>query len=108
MRIAAFLARVLAAALPLAAHAYNHTDTVLPLGLGKFAVACSNVEQDASRIAPGASASDYWEGRNGHYIGDLLVNPQAAVHFDAAVPDQRDLYVGHAGGTIPYVAIVCY
>ena len=108
MRMTALLAQVLLAAVPLAARAYNHTDTVAPISPGKFAVACSNIEQDASRIAPGASASDYWEGRDGHYISDLLVNPQAAVQFQAQVPDQRDLYVGHAGGTIPYVAIVCY
>jgi len=92
----------------LGARAYNHTNTVQPIAPGKLAVACTNIEQDASLIAPGASASDYWEGRNGHYITDILRNPQAAVHFDAQVPDQRDMYVGHAGGTIPYVVIVCY
>ena len=104
VRLAAFLA----AALPWAALAFNHTDTVNPLAPGKFTVACSNIEQNASLIAAGASASDYWEGRNGHYITDILVNPASAVVFNVAVPDDRNLYVGHHGGTIPYAAIVCY
>lgn len=106
-----FLSRALALlglAACLGAQAYNHVDTVQPITPGKLTVACTNIEQDASLIAPGASASDYWEGRNGHYITDLLRYPQAAVHFTAQVPDKRALYVNHAGGTIPYVAIVCY
>jgi hypothetical protein len=101
-------AALLALAASLGARAFNHTDTVQPIAPGKLDVACTNIEQDASLIAPGASASDYWEGRNGHYITDILRNPQSAVHFTAQVPDKRNLYVNHAGGTIPYVAIVCY
>jgi hypothetical protein len=46
----------LLAALP--ALAFNHDTIVNPLPLGRFNVACSNVEQDVSRIAPGASPSD--------------------------------------------------
>ncbi len=96
----------------LSAYAWNHTDTVSPLGLGQLPVACSNIAQDTSRIAPGASASDYWEGRpvNGvdHYITEILANPQAVVRFDASVPDERSLYPGHAGDTVAFVAIVCY
>jgi len=111
LRWSAFLVRggaSLALAASLGARAYNHVDTVNPIAPGKLPVACTNIEQDASRIASGASASDYWEGRNGHYITDILRYPQAAVHFTAQVPDNRSLYVNHAGGTIPYVAIVCY
>lgn len=110
-RLSAFVAcgaTLLALAAPLGALAYNHVATVQPIAPGRLAVACTNIEQDASLIAPGASASDYWEGRNGHYITDILRYPQAAVHFTAQVPNQRNLYVNHAGGTIPYVAIVCY
>jgi hypothetical protein len=111
LRWNAFLVRGCASlglAASLGAHAYNHVDTVNPIAPGKLPVACTNIEQDASRIASGASASDYWEGRNGHYITDILRYPQAAVHFTAQVPDKRALYVNHAGGTIPYVVIVCY
>jgi hypothetical protein len=95
----------LLAALPAAA--FNHDAIVNPLPPGRFPVACSNVEQDTSLIAPGASASDYWEGRD-HYIDEILAHPEAAVRFDAQVPYDPSVYPGHAGGTVPYVAIVCY
>ena len=99
---------IVAALLPLVAHAFNHTDTVSPVAPGKFNVACSNIEQNASLIAAGASASDYWEGRNGHYITDILVNPQPVTDFFVAVPNDRALYVNRHGNSVPYVAIICY
>src|SRR5882672_2680532 len=101
------LAALAAACAVFPASSYNHVDTVSPIPLGPFKVACSNIAQDASRIAAGASASDYWEGR-GHYISELLTAPASAVTFNAAVPDQRTFYPQNAGGSIPYVAIVCY
>ncbi len=110
-----FACRLLATAAVLCGHsalALNHDTVVSPLRPGPFPVACSNIEQDTSLIAPGASASDYWEGRavNGvdHYIDQILAHPESAVHFDAAVPDQRSLYPGHAGDNVKFVAIVCY
>jgi len=37
------------------------TTVVPPLPLpGPYTVACSNVTQDFSRVAPGANATDYW------------------------------------------------
>ncbi|HEY2627571.1 MAG TPA: hypothetical protein VGI57_00515 [Usitatibacter sp.] len=96
------------ALMPLFASAYNHTDTVAPIAPGQYNVACSNIEQNASLIAQGASASDYWEGRNGHYITDLLVHPQATTEFLVAVPDQRPLYVNHHDSNVQYAAIICY
>jgi Platelet-activating factor acetylhydrolase, isoform II len=91
----------------LPAFAFNHVATVAPIAAGPFHVACSNIAQDASRIAAGASATDYWEGRD-HYISELLTQPATAVTFNAAVPDQRSLYPANAGGVVNYVAIVCY
>ena len=88
--------------------ALNHVDVVSPIPPGRFAVACSNIAQDASRITPGTSASDFWEGRNNHYITDILANPQATLQFNAPVPDQRSIYPAHAGGAVPFVAIVCH
>jgi hypothetical protein len=111
MRVGQFQARIAAmciALVPVFAHAFNHTDTVSPIAPGPFNVACTNIEQDASRIAQGASASDYWEGRNGHYITDLLVHPQAVTEFMVAVPDQRPLYVNHHDSNVQYAAIICY
>jgi predicted dienelactone hydrolase len=106
-----FLA-LIAALAPLAAAALNHDTIVAPLAAGRFAVACSNVAQDATRIAPGASASDYWEGRpvNGvdHYLSEILAQPQAAVRYNARVPDIRANYPGHAGDDVDFVAIVCH
>ena len=93
---------------PLVAHGFNHTDTVSPIAPGKFNVACSNIQQDASRIAPGAAAIDYWEGRNGHYVTDLLVSPQPTTAFMVAVPDDRALYVNHHDSNVQYAAIICY
>src|SRR5688572_6028748 len=102
-----FTAVAALAALPAAA--YNHELLAPPLGLGRFAVACSNVEQNTGLIAAsGDSARDFWEGRSGHYIGDALVNPQTALRFDALVPDTRDLYPGNAGDLVEFVAIVCH
>ena len=103
-RILAALA--LAAALP--ASALNHELTINPIGRGPFAVACSNVQMDASRLPTGTDITRYWEGYDGHYVDELLVNPQSAVQFDVAVPDQRSIYPGHAGGTVRFAAIVCY
>ena len=107
----AFLACAAAcAAFPAAA--YNHTQTVGPIGMGRFNVACSNIAQDASRLAPGTSPSDYWEGRNvngtDHYVTEILATPNAAVRFSALTPDIRRLYPGHAGDPVEYVAIVCH
>ena len=103
--------RILAAlafAATLPAAALNHEKTIAPLGRGPFAVACSNVQMDASRIAAGANIKEYWEGFNDHYVTDLLVNPQSAVVYDAAVPDQRSIYPGHAGDNVTFAAIVCH
>ena len=111
MRKSDFLRRgaatLVAACAILPAFAYNHVANVAPIAPGPFHVACSNVAQDISRIAPGASASDYWEGRD-HYIADILSNPASAFTFSAAVPDLRGLYPTNAGDAVGYVAIVCY
>lgn len=101
-----FAALALAASLPAAA--LNHENTVNPIGRGPFAVACSNLEMDPSRIASGVDVTEYWEGYNGRYVTDLLVNPQSAVVYDVAVPDQRSLYPANAGASVRFAAIVCY
>src|SRR4051812_20853252 len=33
-----------------------------PLGTGPYPVACSNIAQDFTRVAPGETAQQYWEG----------------------------------------------
>ena len=105
----AFALLAFAAAPALAA---NHELTVNPIAPGPLKVACSNIAQDASLVAAGASPSDYWEGRptsdQPHYIDQILAQPATAFQFDVQVPDVRRLYVGHAGGAVHFVALVCY
>ena len=102
------LAAFAAACAMSSALAYNHVTVVPPIGPGPYNVACSNVRQDVSRIASGASAADYWEGRNDHYITDILAEPNAAIRFSALTPDVRRIYAFHAGDPVEYVAIACY
>lgn len=105
-------AAVLAACCTLPAAAFNHDRIVAPISPGRLPVACSNVAQDTSKIAPGATASDYWEGRPvggvDHYVDEILAAPQTALKFDAAVPGNRELFSAHAGGRVTFVAIVCF
>ncbi len=105
---AAWLAAAcLVPALP--AVAVNHELVVAPVPSGLFRVACSNVEQDMALIAQsGAPPADFWEGSGGRYITQILASHGAAVRFAAPVPDLRELYPQHAGGTVDHVAIVCH
>ena len=105
LRIALFALSV-AAAHP--ALSRNHDRIVSPIVPGRFAVACSNLEMDTSRVASGLVVEDYWEGRNGHYITELLARPEAALRVDALVPDDRSLYPQTAGSRVPHVVIVCH
>ena len=103
-----FAALLLTAFLALPAAAYNHVETVIPSIQGRFSVACSNVAQDASRIAPGLTASDYWEGRGDRYITELLTNRGSAVTFQTRSPFDPFIYPSTWGRLTDYVAIVCY
>src|SRR5258706_11290225 len=89
LALAAFLAAAPSFAL-------NHENIVAPISAGPYAVACSNLEQDVSLLAPGTSPSDYWEGRlvndQLHYITQVLSHPEAAIRFDPLVPDDRSIY----------------
>ena len=87
---------------------------VPPIALpGPFAVACSNVVQDFSRVGSGESASDYWEGiprSNGgsRYVTDLLSEPANTLAVTVTAPSDGSLFSSFAGRTIPYVVLVCY
>jgi predicted dienelactone hydrolase len=105
-RTALALAACALAALP--ALSRNHDRIVNPIAPGKFPVACSNLQMDASRVAPGVLIDEYWEGKNGHYLTELLAQPQATLRVDALVPDDRRLYPQNAGGRVPHVVVVCH
>ena len=110
-----FIAALLAAfAFAVTAHAQSYKDaleTVAPVGPGPYAVGCSNVEQDFSRVAPGSDATAYWEGRGGSgsgYVTDLLVDPAHAFVANVTLPDDGDLYGDFRNQTLPSVNLVCY
>lgn len=116
MRFNSFLARgaatLLAAAAMTPAAAFNHEDTVAPLAKGRFEVACSNVDQDVSRVVAGATAADYWEGNvvdgRARYITEILKYPGSAIVVNALVPDLRSIYPGNAGDIVRFATIVCH
>ncbi len=88
--------------------AANHSEVLPPLGPGPFPVACTNMAQDAAKIAQlGGQASDYWEGNNG-YITQILAEPTEVPVLMARVPDDRGLYPQNATKDVPFAVVVCY
>ena len=80
-----------------------------PIAPGRYAVGCSNVEQDFSRAAGDPVA--YWEGRGSAgtgYVTDLLVDPAQAVVTSVTLPDDRDLYGDFRNRTLVFASLVCY
>lgn len=99
------------AGLSLVAHA---SSGIIPSVSGKYPVGCSNVEQDFSRIAAGAAASDYWEGNpladGSHYVTELLVSPANVLTYPVRVPTvaENDVFGKQGGKQLQYAAITCY
>ena len=87
------------------------TAVVDPLPQGPYAVACSNVVQDFSKVVAGEVA-DYWEGLpdsgTPRYITDLLADPGNTLIATVTAPQDSDLYGDFAGQEIKFVVIVCY
>jgi dienelactone hydrolase len=81
---------------------------IAPISPGQYAVACSNVEQDFTRIASGSSAEDYWEGNSGRYVTDLLIDPAHSFVVPVPIPDDSNLFSKYAGATFPYANLICY
>src|ERR1700724_4658996 len=83
-----------------------------PLPPGPYVVGCSNVEQDFSRVLPGETAKNYWEGvpdgSRQRYVTQLLVDPVEALIVNVNVPDDRELFVNHATQQVPTALLVCY
>jgi dienelactone hydrolase len=104
------VAFVCALALACVAHAQSVaalSGEVPPIGPGSYPVACSNVEQDFSRVTPGASAENYWEGSSG-YVTDLLTDPAHAFVVNVTLPGDGELFGGFANRTMTFAALVCY
>ena len=106
-----FAALVASLAVWTGAHAQSFKDVVPQAAPGTYPVACSNVEQDFSRIAPGSNATDYWEGHGGGgsgYVTDLLVDPAHAFVVSVALPGDRELYGDFQNRTLAFGTLVCY
>ncbi len=83
-----------------------------PLPPGPFAVGCSDVAQDFSRVRAGESARDYWEGvpdgNRSRYVTELLSEPGSSVIVELSVPDNGELFGTHAGLRYPFAVLICY
>jgi len=79
---------------------------------GPYPVACTNIEQDLSRVPEGESASLYWRGvASGdvvRYVDALLVAPGDALGSTFAAPGDSDLFDRWAGQPLRYVYLACY
>jgi predicted dienelactone hydrolase len=90
------------------------TAVVPPLPLfGPYPVACSNVAQDFTRMAPGEDVQTYWEGvpradGSPRYITDLLSDPSNTLSVAITAPNDSNVYGSFAGKTLAVTVIVCY
>ena len=74
------------------------TEVVQPLPLpGPYAVACSNIVQDFSRVGAGEDVTSYWEGAPSgdgtpRYATDLLADPGNTLIATVTAPQDSNLY----------------
>jgi hypothetical protein len=90
------------------------SQTVVPPlpSTGAYPVACTNVEQDFTRVQSGETAQMYWRGvasgGKERYVDALLVAPSNALASTFVAPADTDLYDRWAGQPVSYVFIACY
>ena len=90
------------------------TAVVPPLPLpGPFAVACSNVVQDFSRLGAGEDVQGYWEGAPSgdgtpRYATGLLADPGNTLIATVTAPLDTNLYGSFAGDNVAFVVLACY
>lgn len=80
-----------------------------PAPEGRYAVACSNLEQDYSRAT--GPVSSYWTGtrsQRARYVTELLIDPHHAVRFTVRPPNDRSLFPNRRNRDVDFVALVCY
>ena len=86
----------------------NQSVEMPPLAPGAFPVACSNLAHDAARMSQlGGSLDDYWSGANGHYVGDILLEPASTLKASPQVPNSS-LYPERRNSLVDFVVITCY
>ncbi len=86
---------------------------VPPLSPGPYPVACNDVAQDFSKLAPGEDVETYWEGvpradGSTRYVTDLLSEASSSIVLSVSVPDDGNLYGNFAQQYLPVVVLVCY
>lgn len=87
---------------------------VPPLPLpGPYAVACSDVQQDFSRVAAGDDVQTYWDGMPSasgtpRYVTDLLSDPADTLSVTVTAPNDANLYGSFAGKQVLFVVLACY
>ncbi len=90
------------------------TAVVQPLNAreGPYAVACSNIVQDFSRVGAAEHVTNYWEGMpdNGRprYVTDLLADPANTLITTVTAPQDSNLYGDFAGQVVTFVVLACY
>ena len=90
------------------------TAVVQPLPLpGPYAVACSNIVQDFTRLAPGEDVTSYWSGIPSassvpRYVTDLLADPANTLIVTVTAPQDSTLYGDFAGQQVEFAVLVCY
>jgi dienelactone hydrolase len=80
---------------------------------GPYAVACSNVAQDFSRVGLGEEAKGYWEGSPSasgtpRYVTDLLADPANTPSVTVTAPNEANLFGSFGGQQFKFVLFVCY
>jgi hypothetical protein len=99
----------LALALPgFAATLTNHQIEMAPVAAGTYPVACSNLAHDTTRLAQiGGPVSDFWDGKNDRYVGDILLEAADTLIARPTVPNSN-LYPGRRNSSLDFVVITCY
>ena len=86
----------------------NHSVEMPILAPGAYPVACSNVAVDSQRLAQlGGGIGDYFDGKNDHYIGDILAERSTTLLATPRIPN-TDLYPGRRNSTVEFVVVTCY
>ena len=86
----------------------NHSVEMAPLAPGAFPVACSNLAHDTARMSQlGGTLDDYWSGSNGHYVGDILLEPASTLKATPQVPNSS-LYPQRRNSLVDFVTVTCY
>jgi len=90
------------------------TAVVQPLPLpGPYAVACSNIAQDFTRVDAGEDVTSYWAGipsdtGMARYVTDLLADPDNTLIATVTAPQDSNLYGEFAGQQVQFVVLACY